>query len=320
MTELSSTFLKQKAFYEQYYVYLRTPNLLLPDTPRIVLGDQGQGRCRFCGKSEPDVHFKWKAHAIPECLGNKSLFAKYECDTCNKHFGESIEHDLGNWSIVTRALAGIRGKTGIPEIHESCSQSGLKVTQGPKGLVYTEYGDGSIIDLDENNGKVRFNLKRYPYTPIAVHKALVRVGLTLLPDDEMQYFSEALYWIRNSNHSESYFKKCPVIVTFVPGPPWKQLILARLLRRKPNFDRFPYIYLVLGFAQLLFQIWLPCRNMDEAIWNKIPELPPFLPNQLPDPIRYGNPISEIIDLSGHETVRGDVEPHTLRFESLEPRK
>ena len=53
MTELSSTFLKQKAFYEQYYVYLRTPNLLLPDTPRIVLGDQGHRRCRFCGNLNP---------------------------------------------------------------------------------------------------------------------------------------------------------------------------------------------------------------------------------------------------------------------------
>ena len=317
MTEISPTCLKRKQFYERNYVYLKTPSYLRPDTPKIVLGDRENRVCRFCDQSEPEVSFQSKAHAICECLGNKSLFTEYECDGCNQRFGRIFENDLGNWSIVTRALAGIRGKKRIPVVKESGSQSGLRVTRNSEGLVYTESGDASIVILDEENKRVRFNAKRYTYTPTAVLKAFVKIGLTLLPDDEVENFSETISWIRNVDHSTGFFRKCPVIDTFVPGPSWGQLIITRLLRRKPHSNDVPYIFLVLGFANHLFQVWLPCRSRDELIWNKTLDLPPFMPIKLPNSNLYGDPVKRIIDLNGHEAVSGESDLHTLSFESME---
>ncbi|MDE0380672.1 MAG: hypothetical protein OXI20_15655 [Rhodospirillales bacterium] len=317
MTKVSSAFLKQKEFYHRNYVYLSTPSHLLPNTPTIVLGDQGTRRCRFCGNSEPETRFTSKAHAIPECLGNKSLFTKYECDTCNEHFGSAFERDLGNWSIVSRVLAGIRGKRRVPRVEESGSQSGLRVTQSSVGLVYTEFGDSSIIILDENNKQVQLDAKRYAYRPRAVLKSFVKIGLTLLPDDEIGHFSETLTWLRNADHSRSFFQRCPVIDTFICGPSWRQLIIVRLLRRKSHCNDLPYTFLILGFANHLFQVWLPCRAKDEHIWNVSMEIPPFIPINASSLFRYGNPVTRNIDLSGDEVVKDEKDPHTLVFDSFE---
>lgn len=317
MTDTSSTFLNKNEFYNQNYVYLRTPSYLLSNSPTIVLGHKECRICRFCGKSEPQVTFKLKAHAIPECLGNRTLFANFECDQCNRYFGEGIENHLGNWSIVTRVVAGIRGKKRIPKIRRADSQSGLTVTRKPEGLVYTEFGDASIVDFDEANGRATLSAEKYTYTPIMALKSLVRIAIMLLPDDEIDYFSETISWIRDAEHSKKFFSKCPVVKTLIPGPNWNQLIIPRLIRRKPCSDGFPYAFLILGFANHLFQVWLPCRTKDESIWNKALEIPPLIPMRLPNSTRYGSPVIRNIDLNGVEPVKGESESHTLSFETFE---
>jgi hypothetical protein len=49
--------------------------------------NKSERKCRFCGKSNPEVSFKKKAHLIPEFLGNKMLLSDFECDSCNYEFG-----------------------------------------------------------------------------------------------------------------------------------------------------------------------------------------------------------------------------------------
>jgi len=63
---------KATAFYEKNYALLN--NWFLTPEIKIVLGRTVDQTCRFCGKSSPEVTFKMDAHAIPESLGNKSLF------------------------------------------------------------------------------------------------------------------------------------------------------------------------------------------------------------------------------------------------------
>ena len=67
---------------------------------------------------ESSTTFKHDALAIPEFLGNKRIFANYECDSCNQFFGSGIETDLGNWTKPSRTFARIRGKRGVPSIKE----------------------------------------------------------------------------------------------------------------------------------------------------------------------------------------------------------
>lgn len=72
---------KVAAFYSQRYQWLG-PLCLRPGMEKIVLGDTENRTCRFCGLHEPRVTFRHEAHAIPEALGNRSIFTNYECDSC----------------------------------------------------------------------------------------------------------------------------------------------------------------------------------------------------------------------------------------------
>ncbi len=71
-------------FYEKRYVGAQ-PLFLRPGT-KLVLGGTDARRCRFCDRDSADATFRTAAHAIPELLGNKTLFTLEECDQCNAFF------------------------------------------------------------------------------------------------------------------------------------------------------------------------------------------------------------------------------------------
>ncbi len=71
-------------------------------------------RCRFCGKSEPEVKFTDDAHAISELIGNKSLFLKSECEACNKKYGRMYEDHFAKYLGPGRTVTQTKGKNGIP--------------------------------------------------------------------------------------------------------------------------------------------------------------------------------------------------------------
>ena len=108
MAEYQRSLEEQKAdieqalsFYAAFYELIGSW-ALQPGKKEPVLGKTGIQSCRFCGGSSPEVSFQQEAHAIPEALGNKTLFTSYECDNCNQKFGRGIENDLGNWSKPMR--------------------------------------------------------------------------------------------------------------------------------------------------------------------------------------------------------------------------
>ena len=78
---------------------------------KLILGDKENRVCRFCRLAKPDVSFRKRAHALPESIGNKSIFSFYECDDCNEYFGQTIENDFANWSLPYRSIMRIRGKS-----------------------------------------------------------------------------------------------------------------------------------------------------------------------------------------------------------------
>ena len=195
---------KEKAadFYDQNYAGIEP--LFLEPEKRIFLGDKQNRSCRFCGRKSPDVSFRKKAHAIPELLGNRSLFTNYECDECNSFFGSTIENDLGNWTKPSRTFARIRGKSGVPTIKKGGNGEGWRIDYGVSGFHIKQYESDPFFEIDETSKRLRLELKRDVFTPVAVLKAFVRIGLTLLPPDELPNFQTALSWIRNPDHT-----KCP---------------------------------------------------------------------------------------------------------------
>ncbi|CUU82526.1 HNH endonuclease [Campylobacter hyointestinalis] len=85
-------------------------NVLKDDTKIYIEDDTNVKKCRFCGKSCPEVTFKNISHAIPECLGNKQIICKNECDECNKFFSEKLENHLDKITLPYRNINFLKGK------------------------------------------------------------------------------------------------------------------------------------------------------------------------------------------------------------------
>lgn len=105
--------IKSIKFYQKYYS--RITHYSLDTQEKVYLGDKNNRVCRFCGRSETNgANFKQTAHALPESIGNKTLISYYECDECNKEFGNKIENEYANYMNINHTVSGIRGKKKIP--------------------------------------------------------------------------------------------------------------------------------------------------------------------------------------------------------------
>ena len=301
-------------FYEASYDWLGG-SFLTPDQ-RATLGDRENRVCRFCGLSEPKVSFRTKAHAIPEFLGNKSLLTNYECDSCNQHFGTSIENDLASWTKPSRTLARIRGKRGIPAIKKVGAAEGWRI-EYDSGIRVTQYENDPIAEVDEEQKCITFKLKRDPYTPVAVLKAFVRIGLTVLPQSEVSRFRDTIEWIRCQDHSKPFVQSFPILHTFQPGPMRNDLTVLMLMRRKPDVSEAPFAFLVIGFGNDVFQVFLPCPEEDKQIHAQRLYLPPFPTPAAAFPTPYGKAHTTKVDLCGRERVTDDLYHARFGFEHVE---
>ena len=315
MRELDPKIAEAADFYDQHY---DTMGLVLRPGLRMILGDRESQVCRFCGRSKPAVSFRHEAHAIPESLGNKSLFTNYECDSCNQFFGGGIEDNLGNWSKPLRTFARVRGKSGVPTLKRGEPEPGWRIEyNAPTGFHVKQYENDPIFVVDEEKKQVRFEFKRDAYTPVAVFKAFVKIGLTLMPAEELPYFSEGLAWIREPDHTKRLMEKCPVFWTFQPGPMPSDRIVVFLLRRKSSVTGFPYAFLVLAYGNEMFQVPLPSPKQDNAISGRKLTFPAFPMFGGPDPALYGEMRYASLDLSGQGVVRDEKAQIVIGFGQAE---
>ncbi len=300
------------SFYETHYDML--VSWLLRPGDKVMLGDKSNRVCRFCGKKPPEVGFRKVAHAIPEAIGNKSIESAYECDTCNDKFGRGIENDLGSWSKPMRTFARIRGKNGVPTLKKGGDAPGWRIEYGTTGFNISSYEDDPLYDVDESNKTITFKLKRDAYTPVAVLKAFMKIGLTLLPDEEVKNFPHLMAWVRDTDHSRHFADRCPIIYSFQPGPMPNDLIAAFILRRKPLVTGCAYACLVLGYGNEVFQVQLPSQEHDAAMNGQPVSIHCFPTPGSPDPVRFGPPRHALLDLTGREVVRGEVVPMVVGYE------
>jgi hypothetical protein len=271
---------------------------------KVMLGDPKKRHCRFCGKRPPEATFRKVAHAIPEALGNKSIESAYECDACNEMFGNGIENDLGNWSKPIRTFARIRGKSGVPTLKKG-GDKGWRIEHDDTGFHVKSYEDDPLFEIDEANKTITFKLKRDPYTPVAVLKAFMKIGLTLLPEDEVENFPHLMAWVRDLDHTRVFADQCPVLYTFQPGPMPNDLIDVYILRRKPDVSGCLYAFLVLGYGNEMFQVPLPSQKHDAATNGQAVSIYRFPAPGSPEPERYGPPRVGNLNLTSRDLVRGE---------------
>ena len=299
-------------FYGEKYVVCR--RLLLLPGKKTVLPSPDPRVCRFCGRDNEHTQFRQDAHAIPQLLGNRTLFTREECDCCNLFFGSTIEDDLGKWTMPSRTISRIKGKNGVPTIKHH--KEGWRIEYDESVLQLTDYESNPKFNVDIEKRQFSLQLKRNPYTPVAVLKALVRIGLMLLPNDELTNFSDSFEWVRNPDHTQPFNFNSTVFCTFQPGPMPSDVIVAILFRRKPISSDVPYAFLYLAYGNEIYQVFLPSPRQDCTIHGKVIGLPAFpIPHGLV-PQQYAGPKTRAIDLGGRGQIRNDISRIVLGFEHV----
>lgn len=315
MIELDPATIAATGYYDKHYATAE-PIFLRPGI-KLMLGSPERPRhCRFCGKNEPDVTFKDEAHALPAAFGNTGLFSNYECDSCNHLFGEGIENHLGNWTKPMRTMSRIRGRNGVPTIKKPGPDKGWRVEYSGTGFQLQEYEDDPFFEVDEQAKQLRFALHRDTYIPVAALKGLVKIGLTLIPDAELQHFGETFDWIRDTNHSRNFVAEFPIIRTFISGPMPNDLIVLILMRRRAGVDTVPYAFFTMAFGNEVLQVFLPSISQDRCIDGKKLSLVAFPTPGSPDPVRHGRPRTSVVSLTGREPVKGETVPAIFGFDSV----
>ena len=303
------------AYYSKCYDFLFGP-MILRRGEKFTLGAKKNRICRFCRRGRPDASFKKKAHVIPESLGNKTLFSFYECDECNQFFGNSIENDLGNWSKPHRTFARISGINGVPKLKQSGPDSGWRIEYFANKFHIEQYEEKPVFNIDKDRRRVSFRLHRDVFTPVAVLKAFVKIGLTLLPTKELPNFNEALEWIRCPDHNKGLVREFPIFRTFRPGPQPNDLVSIMLFRRKASVNNVLYAFIVLTYGNEMFQIFLPCPMQDLFVSCNALSIPVFPPPSGSDFAEVAKPRVEKLDLCNREKIKGQKVSVVLGFDEL----
>lgn len=258
---------------------------------KVVLGSKPPG-CRFCGRTKPEVTFGSKTHAVPELAGNRTLISLYECDECNARFS-AFEDDLAKMTLLERIAGQVLGKSGVPSAKALKKKS--RIDMGPSGFNMQEHASDPFAKIDKEKRTLTITIAPQPFRPLNAYKALVKVALTLMPEDDLRNVPEALRWLRTADLTTDRIDDgthYTCIRSWTPGPapiPYTRAMLLR--RRRPDVPGPAYIF-VLAFGNLSFQIIVPAPQQDrhligQTITVRTVPIFPFLDNErVRGPTRY----------------------------------
>ena len=85
--------------------YQTIAEFMLTESERRVIGNEERPRCRFCEQSAPRASFSFVRPALPELVGNASLYTCEICDECASQFDGTIDKDLARF---WESLEGLR--------------------------------------------------------------------------------------------------------------------------------------------------------------------------------------------------------------------
>jgi hypothetical protein len=316
--ELTEAHRKRSDWFEERYETIAYADFG-PESKPTYLGNSVQRRCRYCGDASPKATFRKKAHAFPEQIGNKALIDLSECDQCNKHFSEWVEDDFGKWTLPMRSLGRVNGK-GIPTFLSS--DKAFRVEgQDTKNLKMRLPKDDPRHVLDMKSNTFTLKLERQPYVPMGVFKCLVKMALAVMPEEEALACAHLKKWILQESHTfKSYpYRPLNIYTQFLPGPLPNDRFQYCLLRRRAQYQEFPFMIFVLQFSNLVLQIVLPMHKEDLAIIEAGKfemALFPHLGGLKEHEDAYGPSGSKTIDMSGVEVVRHEHETMTFHFDKM----
>lgn len=238
--------------------------------------------CRFCNLSYPKVTFNKKAHTIPEFLGNTGSLSDFECDTCNKHFGK-LENQLSNFIGAPITLNRTKGKKKIPNSPSSDKKVIAKKTSFLNAKTAIEFGSTENspekITFDEESNEYNVEFVSQPFIPYDVYKALLKLGLGLLPESDLKEYSLAFHLLQDIKNRRFVKNGALAVQIHNLSTPFQYTGIFLFKKRDINSAE-PPLSLVLFYGQFMYQIYIPFswNYMKRANAKTItcPLLPPIL--------------------------------------------
>jgi hypothetical protein len=206
----------------------------------------------------------------------------------------------------------VSGKSKIPTL----KGPEWRVEPDSAGFVVSQNESDPIAVVNAAAKLITLTVRRDPYTPVGVLKALTKMALSLLPEVELPNFRHALDWIRNPDHQRGLVKTgaFPTLYTFVPAN-IPSVTSAILLRRKAT-ARVPYMVFVLTFGNEVYQTIVPSISKDSNTFLPRKQLYYFPhPYELDGSLVPVAPLEHrLIDLTGRHRVENEVIQTTLRYD------
>lgn len=303
---------QMKLFEEHYSVIFSNINNV---KEKQNIGNAKNRICRFCGLDETKTTFNTVAHAIPECLGNKTIICLDECDTCNKDFAENLEHHLAAITLPFRTINMIEGKKKIPSYQTQNQKARIDIEDAENRFFkITAREDSDFIKLDEENKSFAIEYDLPSHIPSAAYKTLVKMSLSVMPNEELNNFILMNDWIQEKDHSKVFMNPLKVLMTFIPGiNPLKETIVF-LFKKCSTEEKYPEYTFILAFGNVMYQIIVPS---DEEI-KQVQSTKTILKFLSPFEINWelGSPTHRILDWSQNTILKRHKEYMEFGYDKI----
>jgi hypothetical protein len=233
--------------------------------------------CRFCNHSFPNVKFSKTAHLFPELLGNKLLFSDFECDSCNKKFGV-YENELAHFLGLERAINGVRVKEKTPKFKSADGLIKVETAisdSSQVAIVSREKTGNEAITYNKEDDKIEISFRKPAYSPNKVYKALLKIALSLLPQNEIANdYKIALDYLmgRNPNKLNGCFisgYRLPIGYNFP--------IHSFIFKKRDSKFQVPTHVMALYYQSTVLAIPIPLNRSDFSFLGKEIEMPLYPP-------------------------------------------
>ena len=245
----------------------------LDQEKQILLSDgDNPQKCRFCGRTTPEVTFNKVAHALSHMVENRHLKSDYECDECN-HLFSRYENDYSAYMNLYHTMFGVHGKKGIPK-YRLHSEAFSKITNETNSIhILMKEDEDSLIEWkeeDKRNNSIKVKGER-AYTPQNILKAIVKMGISIMPKNELPIFKTTIDWLMNKP-VEGLIPK--VIVRFYRNK--RPYTSCWIIKRKDSVGQdIPLYMFILAYNGIVVQTPFPFVAEDKNLKGRNITIPLF---------------------------------------------
>ena len=176
---------------------------------------------------------------------------------------------------MERIAGQVLGKSGVPSAKTGQKRSRIDVDVS--GFKIDEHEGDPIAEIDYEAKTLTITIPGQRYRPLGVFKALLKVAITVMDENDLRKVPEALSWLSASDLTTNQIDdgtRYTCIRTFTPGPaPFANTRVVLLKRKRPDVLG-PAFILVLAFGNLSFQIIVPSPQEDRHLIGQTLSLRP----------------------------------------------